>query len=265
MKILNTDLHNHTRYSFDSALTMDESVRNAINRGIELFGFSDHLDFAADDPGAHYYRATEQYEEYLKIRDKYISRINLRLGIEASYEAYYYDKTKSVINSIPFDYVIMSVHFVQGIVMSQWVKSIEEGKQCVDDVDYRPYFRQMNELVTKADFDILGHMDYYKKYSRFSHEHTFEKYNNEIADILHILCDRGKILEINTSGLRYTCKEQFPSESMLALYSDKGGRIISVGSDSHKTEHIGCCIDTAAGLANKYNFHIFKPEVLCLE
>lgn len=259
------DLHNHTEYSFDSKLSMEESISIALGKGIDIFGFSDHLDFATDDPGADFYRAEEQYREFCMLRDKFSNSIQLHLGIEASYESYYYERTKAVIADIPFEYIIMSVHFVQGKVMSQWVKSIEEGKSHIDDVDYSPYFKQMKELVTEADFDILGHMDYYKKYSRFSHENTFERYSKQIRDIIHILCDRGKIPEINTSGLRYSCNEQFPSEDYLKLYRESGGRAVSIGSDSHKEEHIGYCIDKALNIADRFSLNIYKPEALCQE
>ncbi len=259
------DLHNHTEFSFDSEIPMEHSIITAINKHIDIFGFSDHLDFAADDPGAHYYRPFDQLKNFHFLKSKYSDRIKLHLGIEASYEDYYYGKTVSVINSIPYDYIIMSVHFVDSIVISDYIRHIEENSRTVNDVDYMPYFLQMKQLAENAQFDILGHMDYYKKYSKYAHKDTFKRYADIIREILTIIVKRGSCLEINTSGLRYKCNEQFPSEDFLSLYKELGGKTISVGSDSHKESHIGCCLENAHQLINKYNFQLYKPEEKCQE
>lgn len=253
------DLHNHTEYSFDSERSMRQTIEESIAAGIDIMGISDHLDFSPGDPGADYYHAERQFAEFPALKDEYSGRIDLHLGIEASYEDYYYDKTKSIISAWPFEYVIMSVHFVEKLVISNWIEKIEKNASSAEDVDYSPYFRQMLDTVRYADFDILGHMDYYKKYSAFSHVNTFERYNDFYTDILKVLIDRGKVLEINTSGLRQACNEQFPSESILSMYKSLGGNAVVTGSDSHKTGQAGYGIDTAENLIQKYDFEKFIP------
>ncbi|MFO8061585.1 MAG: histidinol-phosphatase HisJ family protein [bacterium] len=253
------DLHNHTRFSFDSEITMEQTVRTAEQNNIGILGFSDHLDFAQDDPGCEYYEPDEQFRVFSQLKDE--SDIELFCGIEASYEDYYYDRTLDIIKRYPFDYVIMSVHFVNNTVISQWIREIEDGKNDIEAVDYSPYFKHMIELVRKTDFDILGHMDYYKKYSKFTHKKTFDRYRDYYARIIEAIVAKGSIIEINTSGLRYDCSEQFPEERILQLYSDAGGELISTGSDSHDRSHIGFGLDKAEELISKYNFKKFKPGV----
>ena len=36
-----------------------------------------------------------------------------------------------------------------------------------------------------------------------------------------------------------------PQKEILSLYRDCGGRLITVGTDSHSPEHIGECVDQA--------------------
>lgn len=254
-----TDLHNHTTFSFDSEMTMSSIIEIARQHNISTVGFSDHLDFADGDPGSNYYSPDKQFRLFTDMSAK--TDVDIYLGIEASYEDYYYDKTRNLIDSHPFDYVIMSVHFVERTVISKWIANIEEDAESVEDVDYSPYFEQMLELLETADFDILGHIDYYKKYSKFSHSNTFERYADFYGKIINRLIARDKILEINTSGLRYECAEQFPSESIIKLYRNRGGQFISTGSDSHKKEHIGFGLDRAEKLINKYNLKKYKPGV----
>ncbi len=260
------DIHNHTEYSFDSKLKMEQTIKTAISKNINVLGFSDHLDFADNDPGKNYYNAKKQFTEFAELKNKYNTKIKLLLGIEASYESYYYEKTSKILNDYNFDYTIMSVHFVDKLVMSEWIKTIENGKKSAADTDYSHYFMQMKELIENGDFDILGHIDYYKKYSKFNHSNTFQRYFTIIKEILQILIDKGKTLEINTSGLRYKCNEQFPSNDFLQLYKDLGGTLISVGSDSHKKEHIGFGIDKANTLVTDYKFkHFLDLEETCQE
>ncbi|MCK4523307.1 histidinol phosphate phosphatase, partial [candidate division WOR-3 bacterium] len=120
--------------------------------------------------------------------------------------------------------------------------------------------------VENGNFDILGHMDYYKKYSKFNHNNTLKRYYTIIKEILQVIIDRGKTLEINTSGLRHKCNEQFPSNDFLQLYKDMGGTLISIGSDSHRKEHIGFGISNANKLITEYKFkHFLHLEETCQE
>ena len=52
----------------------------------------------------------------------------------------------------------------------------------------------------------------------------------------------GKGIELNTSSFRYGLDDLQPSTDVLCLYHDLGGRILTIGSDSHKPEHLGAHI-----------------------
>ncbi len=252
------DLHNHTIYSFDSDNQIEQTINEAISKNIDILGFSDHLDFAPGDKSSYFYKPKEQFKEFNELKIKYENKIQLKIGIEASYEEYYYSKIKQIINNYPFDYIIMSVHFVDKIVISKWMKLLEANKNNIDKVDYSHYFEQMLELVKNGDFNILGHIDYYKKYSKFNHKHTFEKYLHYYKSILKILIDRGKVIEINSSGLRYeNIKEQFPSENILELYKDLGGKIVSIGSDSHHKDQVAYGFNSIYDIINKFNLKLY--------
>ena len=44
------------------------------------------------------------------------------------------------------------------------------------------------------------------------------------------------------SSVRYGLSDLTPSVEILGLYHDLGGRILTIGSDSHKPEHLGAHI-----------------------
>lgn len=51
--------------------------------------------------------------------------------------------------------------------------------------------------------------------------------------------NRGKGIEINTSGLRVDLRQTLPHRDILRLYRECGGTYITIGSDAHKAEEVG--------------------------
>ena len=68
------------------------------------------------------------------------------------------------------------------------------------------------------------------------------RFEDIIAETLRTLKERGKGIEINTSGLRQKYGRTLPDEHYIRLYRDLGGEILTVGSDAH------CAADLAAGI-----------------
>ena len=50
-------------------------------------------------------------------------------------------------------------------------------------------------------------------------------------------------LEVNVSTLWKGLGFAMPDREFLSLYKECGGRLITVGTDSHSPEHIGECVD----------------------
>jgi len=255
------DLHNHSLYSYDSNRNMEDIVLEAIEKRVDILGFSDHLDFNEGDPGNEYYNGCHQLKEFDSLKNKYSSKITLHLGIEASLEKSYEEKILNVFDKFPFSYKIMSAHFVKGTVISDWIKEIEKDADNIDDADYSPYFASLKSISQFKAFDILGHIDYYKKYSKFlRHDIIFEKHKKDYTEILKRIIGEGKTIEINSSGLRHKCREQFPSDSILALYKELGGRTVSTGSDSHSRGDVAFHFNEVYNIIEKFDFKVYKPN-----
>ncbi len=56
--------------------------------------------------------------------------------------------------------------------------------------------------------------------------------------IFRELIERGKGIEVNTSGFRYGLEDTHPSYDLLKLYHQVGGEIIVPGSDTHKIDEL---------------------------
>ena len=49
----------------------------------------------------------------------------------------------------------------------------------------------------------------------------------------------GKGIEVNTSSFKYGVKDLMPSRAILRRYRELGGTILTIGSDTHETVHLG--------------------------
>ena len=59
-----------------------------------------------------------------------------------------------------------------------------------------------------------------------------------VEEILRRAIRDGKGIEVNTSSFRYGLPDLTPSERILELYHDLGGRVLTLGSDAHETSRL---------------------------
>ena len=101
--------------------------------------------------------------------------------------------------------------------------------------------------------NFLIHMDLITRYDNDG-VYSFEKIKNKITEILKIVISDGKGIELNTSGKRYGLSDSIPCRDILTLYYNLGGNIITIGSDSHKPEHLEAYIQEGKELLRSIGF-----------
>ena len=119
------------------------------------------------------------------------------------------------------------------------------------------YYREILEIVRQyKDYSVLGHLDLINRYDKIGN-YPFEKIKPVLTEILQIVIADGKGIEVNTSSHRYGLKDSTPSVDILKLYHQLGGRIVTIGSDSHKKEHLGAYIREAKRLLRNLGYREF--------
>ena len=87
-----------------------------------------------------------------------------------------------------------------------------------------------------------------------------------IDEILKLLINNGKGLEINTSSFKYGTGTWLPRRSILSRYLNLGGEILTFGSDAHDPfyyqYHFNDAVEFARSIGFRYycKFHQRKPE-----
>lgn len=256
-----SDYHVHTEFSNDSVYPMEEVVKDAISLGIEDICFTDHVDYGPyrdwDDPRGIEYRPGDEgeerwvgltnvdYEKYFpmieKMREKYKDKIVIKSGLEFGVQTHTIPEYEKLFAKYPFDFVILSIHQVGD--QEFWTNEYQNGQT---QQEYNEgYYKELLSVVRNFhDYSVLGHMDLIVRYDQQG-VYPFEKLKPLITEILKTVIADGKGIEVNTSNHRYGLSDMTPSRDILKLYRELGGTIITIGSDSHKKEHLGAYIDWA--------------------
>ena len=147
------------------------------------------------------------------------------------------DQLQKDLNRRPFDFVIGSVHLVGDAdiyLEPYWAdKSYEEA--------IRLHLETTLECVrAHEDYDVLGHLTYISKCTGNPRKELlrYEDHKPIMDEILRELVKRGKGMELNTSGFD-RCGGSLPTLDYFQRFYDLGGRIVTVGSDSHDTARVG--------------------------
>ena len=100
-------------------------------------------------------------------------------------------------------------------------------------------------MCTTVEFDVLAHLTYCLRYmkQRDGIEPDISRFDELIAESFRALIEKGRGIEINTSGIRQGFGDCFPDLKYARLFRDLGGEILSIGSDAHRVEDIGSDIE----------------------
>jgi histidinol-phosphatase (PHP family) len=252
------DLHVHSTCSADGLSSITEHARRAAALGLAEVGFCEHQDFDRRDEG-YLYLEPELYGREIAAAREAVAGARLRQGVEITYQAGLEGEIRAWLAGWSWDYVVASVHLVDYV--DGWT-FISEPKASAAYFDahsqresYLPYFEELLRAVRSGLGDVVGHFDLVKRYGA-AHYGPFEPeaFEEEVRAVLRAAVAAGVGLEINTSGLRQIPGETYPSLRVLHWYRELGGEILTVGSDAHHADDLGCGICEALDLARAAGF-----------
>lgn len=229
------DFHIHTRISFDGESAPEDVIKVAEQKGLKEICFTDHLDYDPLIPELELAFDTQAYNEaYNNLQHP---DIKIRRGMEFGMLPDNQDVFRADLLRRPFDFVIGSVHFVDGLDI--YYDQFWQGKT-VEQAESRVLEQTLACVQAHDCFDVLGHLTYVAKADANPVKRAvpYDKHKEVIDEILRTLVQKGKGLEINTSGIE-TCGCSLPSLDCLRRFKELGGEIVTVGSDAHVPERVG--------------------------
>ena len=252
------DYHLHSLFSKDGKEKMYDMCHAAKQAGMKYIAITDHLDYddllpvnweIKDITGPEGYLATVN-----RMRDEF-PMLDITLGVEAGYTP---SGQKTVIEKIGLikpDFVIGSLHFIDGLDVYDGI--FFEGKTKQQAYGY--YFEKLLESIKPLSeySNIIGHLTYISKGPHIPYENIRVEYpeHKEIIDeILKEIISLGMGIEINTSGLFKKVGQMLPHFEIVKRYKELGGETLCVGSDAHLTQYVGYGINEAYAAAKEAGF-----------
>ena len=250
------DYHVHSEFSDDSWYAVDDVCRDAIRLNLNEICFTDHVDYGVKPDADHASLAcvvdgkaivNVDYPRYFPTlaaaRERYAADLAVKRGLELGVQSHTIAENRAVIDrwGTEMDFAILSIHQVGDAEF--WTGDFQRGRTQQEYND--AYYAEMLKVVEGfSGYSVLGHLDLIKRYDPEG-IYPFERSRDVIAEILTRVIADGRGIEVNTSSFRYQLPDLQPSTEILKLYRDLGGRIITIGSDSHEPGHLGSYITLA--------------------
>lgn len=253
------DSHLHTDASTDSSVPIDVYAAQAVDRRIPEILITDHLDFDPRAPN-HAPDVARRERVVREAAERWAAEgLTIRFGVEISYERQREQEIRDHLARTPYDYAIGSVHvgsdspYGLGSI-PRWVAA----RSLAEIVE--PYFAEVTAAARSGLFDVIGHLDYVKRYL---HPHV------RAADlagapelyepVLRALVESGSGLEVNTSGLRQAPRETYPSAATVRRFRELGGERVTTGSDAHRPDWFAWGLEAGYEIVSSAGFRTLRP------
>ncbi len=213
------DYHLHVIAHGDRPMTVEnilEYCEVAKSRGLRQMGITEHDRYLDKIDLAAFQEAREKYKD-----------VGLRLGIEIDFVPGAEERMDHDGNAFPYDYVIGSVHRVQGEEVDH--PQHQEIYEKLETYElYERYYANVREAALSGRFEVLGHPDLIKIFRHFPDE-DITPMLEETADAV---AESGIVVDVNAAGLRKPVGEVYPSRRLLEMLHRRGVPIV-LSSDAH--------------------------------
>ncbi|MEI6435203.1 MAG: histidinol-phosphatase [Bacteroidota bacterium] len=259
------NLHTHTRFS-DGSENPERYVEAAIQQGLKSLGFSDHSPLPFENTFALHENQVQNYCDTISAIRIAQSSIQIFLGMEADFIPGIGHSFAYFLENYPLDYLIGSVHLVgKDSPEELWFidgpdpVTYDNGLKLLFGGDIRmgvtAYYRQINEMVTTGDIDIIGHIDKIKMHNRgrlFSEDEPW--YISLVDETLELVRQNGVIVEVNTRGVyKKRSDTLFPGPALLKKMHNLKIPVI-LSSDAHKPFEVSMLFSETADLLYEIGF-----------
>ncbi len=245
------DYHMHTPRCNHATGSVVDYAEAALLVGLKEIGMSDHSPMP--DGFDEWRMACNELEGYLaevrSAKAKFSGRLDIRLGIEADYTPETATYVREMLETVEWDYVIGSVHYI-GDGSDKWgfdnPDDMSQWEACDIEDAYVDYFKLITASAESGLFDIIGHPDLIKK---FGHRPPLASQRVLDAEekMLQAVKQADVALEVSSAGLRKPVGEVYPHARIIARAAELNIPF-SFGSDAHSPGEVGHAMDACLAM-----------------
>lgn len=230
-------------------------VERAIERGFTHYGLSEHCprdraeDLFPDEadlaPGDLARTFAAYTREAFALRDRYGDSIDLLVGFETERlpPGTWAARMREIRAAAPFDYVIGSVHDVDGTCIDYSAENTlraAEGAGGTEALQIR-YFDAVADLVATLKPEVVGHIDLIRKFD--GPDACFSpRVFAHVERALEATRAAGSVLDVNAAPVRRTLGAVYPLPEILRRAREMGVGV-TLGDDGHGPDDVGVGLD----------------------
>ena len=235
------DYHMHLRApdeSIDHSVeAVERFVETAAERGIDEIGFTEHIYYF--EQTRHLWSMPYHLERCVYDIEPYVDAVveakrrgyPVKLGIEVDYEPGREEETAAALRPYPWDYVLGSIHFLDGLGIDAQPSLVESSGA---EQAWHRYYAALGDGARSGLFDSLAHPDLVK-----FHGHEIEWDWDAVARSVD-----GIAIEVSSAGLHKPHGKLYPNPGFLAAARAQG-LPITLASDAHVPQNVGRDLDRA--------------------
>lgn len=246
------DYHIHSEFSFDSSSSLKDICDEAIKKGLKEIAITDHIDCNAEKIGLlNAYDAQKAEYAVAEIKEEYKDSLTVIYGAEFGQVSECPDIAEKYLSEYDFDFVLGSVHNLPDC--PDFFHINYAGMfDCEINYQFKRYLEELKKTVLFGGIDSMAHLFYPVRYiEERGRKINFKLFEEDILSILSLMAERDIALEINVKGFR---KDQGPNpdENTVKSFISLGGNNITVGSDAHTPDVVGCNISDGYNIIKKF-------------
>ena len=244
--------HTHTYLCHHASGKPEEYVEKAIENGLKILGFSDHVPMPYSKPdyvsrSRMSLAETELYvNTVLGLKEKYKDDIMIYLGYEAEYLPREFENMLKHVTSYPIDYLILGQHFSNNEYDGQYF-----GMPFLKEKLLVNYVDQAIAGMESGVFTYLAHPDL-PNFIGFK-----PIYQREMKRLIEAANRLEIPMEFNLLGL--ATHRNYPNDTFWKMVSEMGGTVV-LGCDAQQVDMVGNKEIIAAGEKKLAQFGLKATE-----
>ena len=194
--------------------------------------------------------------ELEEARHLYGNRLTIRLGAELGEANLAFDRAEHLLSHAPkLDFVIGSVHMAGKKFGNFDLYYVEKNSETYYHALIDSYLEDVLSLARWGKFSVLGHLTLPLRYinENLGERMTFDRHMEQVEEIFRTMIPKGLGIECNTNR----GNTPLPDGGILRLYRELGGEVITLGSDAHSGDMVGCAIRQRQQLLRDCGFRYF--------
>lgn len=248
--------HTHTFRCHHASGTEREYIERAIEGGIKIMGFSDHIAFRFPDGYESDYRVRmNEVEDYFntlnRLRDEYKNEIEIHIGWEMEYYPLHFEQMLENAVSWGSEYLILGQHFTG----NEYPHGIYIGEGKNGEKELVEYVNCILEAIDSDKFTYICHPDV------FLYTGPDDVYERENRLLCRAAVKADIPLEINFLGIRD--HRHYPNDKFWKIAGEEGCTAV-FGFDAHKAEAAfdGDSLREAERIVEEYGLNLVETVQL---